>query len=255
LTAATKPEVRKACPALEVRGLTVKYGRHLAIEEIEFVIEPGELVALVGPNGAGKSTLLHAILGAIPWTGQIALHGRTCQGRFGRSRAGFVPQQAEADRHFPINVFQVVASGRRAFLRPGQRLRAQDRQCVTRSLARVGLDGFEDRPMETLSGGQYQRVMIARALAQDADVMLLDEPLANVDRPTGQAILDLLSLLARESCAVLISTHDLPLVRKAFKRCIAINGRLVRDGEPADVLSEGGLEALFSQESSLAVDA
>lgn len=240
------------CPALDVRDLSVRYGDHLAITDVEFVLQPGELVALVGPNGAGKSTLLHAILGVVPWRGQIALHGRTCQGRFGRSRAGFVPQHSDADRQFPINVFQVVASGRRVFMGPGRRLRLEDRQSVARSLARVGLDGFENRPMETLSGGQYQRVMIARALAQDADVMLLDEPLANVDRPTGEAILQLLEVLAGEGCAVLISTHDFSLVRRRFERCIAINRRLVRDGAPNCVLDEQGLEAMFTSGSGQA---
>jgi ABC-type Mn2+/Zn2+ transport system ATPase subunit len=217
---------------LTARGVGVRYGSTVALEGVSVSLDPGELVALVGPNGAGKSSLLRAVLGLVPCTGEVVL-----------GDVAFVPQRQDVDLDFPITVEQVVAAGRRPFRR--WRPRREDRQAVARALARVGLDGLERRGLGSLSGGQAQRVFIARALAQEAGVLLLDEPLTGVDAATTQSLLELFARLAGDGAALLVSTHDLELVRRAFARCIALNRRVVGDGDPGDVLGPAGLERLF----------
>lgn len=225
--------------ALELRGVTVRYGRHVAVEDASFSIAQGELVALVGPNGAGKSTLFRAALGRLPAEGTIVVHETRRHG------AAFVPQRPEVELDFPITVGQAVATGRRAVrgFRPWND--GHDRRAVARCLSRVGLDGLERRPIGALSGGQLQRVLIARALAQEPSVMLLDEPLSGVDAGMTVALVDLLRRLADEGTAIMVSTHDLALVRERFDRCIAINRRVVGDGPPGEVLDARGLERFF----------
>jgi ABC-type Mn2+/Zn2+ transport system ATPase subunit len=215
-----------------VHRVGVRYGSTVALQGVSLALDPGELVALVGPNGAGKSSLLHAVLGLVPCIGEVVL-----------GDVAFVPQRQDVDLDFPITVEQVVAAGRRPFRR--RRHRAADRQAVTRALARVGLDGLERRSLASLSGGQAQRVFIARALAQEAGVLLLDEPLTGVDAATTQSLLELFARLAGDGAALLVSTHDLELVRRAFARCVALNRRIVGDGHPREVLGPAGLERLF----------
>jgi ABC-type Mn2+/Zn2+ transport system ATPase subunit len=226
-------------PALSLDGVTVRYGRTVAVEGASLVVEQGELVALVGPNGAGKSTLFRAALGLVPYEGRIVVHQTRRRG------IAFVPQRLDVDLDFPITVGQVVATGRRAVV--GGLLRAAARQgpAVARCLSRVGLDGMERRPLGSLSGGQVQRVLIARALAQEPSVLLLDEPLAGVDPMVTGSLVDLFVRLADEGAAIVVSTHDLALVRERFARCVAINRTIVGDGDPAAVLAPAGLERFF----------
>ena len=228
-------------PALEVCDLGVRYGPTVAVEHVSLHLDPGELVALVGPNGAGKSSLLRAVMGLVDHSGTATVHTR----RAGTRGVAFVPQRADVDLQFPITVEQVVADGRRPFRAPWRRLRGEDRAAVRRALSTVGLDGLERRPLSQLSGGQTQRAFIARALAQEADLLLLDEPLAGVDAPTADALVNLLQTLASSGRSIVLSTHDLVQVRRRFTRCLLLNRRLVADGAPADVLGPDQLEALF----------
>jgi ABC-type Mn2+/Zn2+ transport system ATPase subunit len=223
-------------PALQVRGLGVRYGGVEALRDVDLSVDAGELVALVGPNGAGKTSLLRAVLGLVPASGRVVVHARRC---------AFVPQRQDVDLDFPITAEQVALAGRRPFRRLWARPGADDRRAARRALARVGLDGFERRTLAELSGGQLQRTFLARALAQEADVLLLDEPLAGVDATTSGALLDLFERLARDGAALLVSTHDLPVVRRRFARCVALRGRVVGDGPPGAVLSPDGLERLY----------
>ncbi|MEW6583048.1 MAG: ATP-binding cassette domain-containing protein [Actinomycetota bacterium] len=224
-----------AAPAIAVAGLTARHGRSVAVEDATFTVASGELVALVGPNGAGKSTLLRSLLGVHRHDGTARLTGHP----------GFVPQRAAVDPDFPITVEQVALSGRRRFRRAWRRPSPADRLAAARAVARVGLDGLERRTLGELSGGQAQRALLARALAAEADVLLLDEPLAGVDRATTDSLCDLLHDLAGDGAAVVVATHDLDLVRRRFPRCLALNRRVVSDGPPAPVLGAAGLEALF----------
>jgi ABC-type Mn2+/Zn2+ transport system ATPase subunit len=219
----------------------VRYGPTVAVEHVSVHLDPGELVALVGPNGAGKSSLLRAVMGLVDHSGTATVHTR----RTGTRGVAFVPQHADVDLQFPITVEQVVADGRRPFRAPWRPLRRDDRAAVQRALSTVGLDGLERRPISQLSGGQTQRAFIARALAQEADLLLLDEPLSGVDVPTASALIELLEGLAANGRSILLSTHDLAQVRERFERCLVLNRRLVADGPPADVLSPDQLEALF----------
>jgi ABC-type Mn2+/Zn2+ transport system ATPase subunit len=226
-------------PALAADGVSVAYGGRPALEDVSFALQPGELVALVGPNGAGKTSLFKAALGLVPHRGEIIVHGRK------RHALAYVPQRLDVELDFPITTGQVVADGRRPYRRAWRGLGTADRQAVARALSRVGLDGLERRAVGELSGGQLQRALVARALAQEADVLLLDEPLAGVDASACEALVDLFEQLAAAGTALLVSTHDLALVRRRFARCIAVNRRLVGDGAPDDVLAPEELEHFF----------
>jgi ABC-type Mn2+/Zn2+ transport system ATPase subunit len=233
-------------PTLQTRALGVRYGSRPALDSVDLCVEPGEMVALVGPNGAGKSSLLHAVVGLIPFSGEIVVHGRTARRRHDRAGVAFVAQRLAAEPDFPITAEQVVMAGRRRFRGLLGTRRDTDRATVARALHRVGLDGLGRRGLGELSGGQLQRVLLARAIAQEADLILLDEPLTGVDRPSAELILDLLGGLARDGAAVVVSTHDLDLVRRVFPRCVALAGRVVGDGPPHAVLAPEGLEVFFT---------
>jgi ABC-type Mn2+/Zn2+ transport system ATPase subunit len=219
-------------PALEVRDLSVRYDGHTAVQQVTTHVHPGEVVALVGPNGAGKSSLLRAVMGLVPREGRVLVHAR----RAGSTGIAFVPQRADVDLQFPVTVEQIVADGRRPFRSTWRRQRPEDRAAVRRALSTVGLDGLERRTLGELSGGQVQRAFIARALAQDADLLLLDEPLGGIDAPTADALVDLLHTLATTGRAIVATTHDLALVHRRFARCLLLNRRLLADGAPREVL-------------------
>jgi len=232
-------------PAVQATGVGVRYGSTVALEDVALTIDAGELVALVGPNGAGKSSLLRALLGLVAHDGQVVLHGHAC-GRQRRTNVAFVPQRQHVDLGFPITVGQLAATGRRPFVGLGRRARPADRHAVARALARVGLDGLERRPIGTLSGGQLQRAFLARALAQEADVLLLDEPLAGLDAAAGDALVSLLEELCAAGAAALVAVHDLALVRARFARVVALQRTVVGDGPPAGVLGPAGLERMLA---------
>lgn len=222
--------------ALAFRNLTLAYDGHPAVHHLDGAVERGGLLAVVGPNGAGKSTLLKAIVGLIrPAGGKIDLGG------LDRREIAYLPQAAEIDRAFPINVFDLVAMGlwRRTGLFGG--VSKADRQRIHDAIAGVGLSGFEDRPIGTLSGGQMQRALFARLLLQDSPVILLDEPFTAIDARTTE---DLLALVARwhgEKRTILAVLHDFELVRRWFPSTLLLAREPVAWGETDDVLSAGNL--------------
>ncbi|MFT4034021.1 MAG: ABC transporter ATP-binding protein [Patulibacter sp.] len=224
-------------PALQWRDVTVRYGHGApAVANVTLSIEPGELVAMVGPNGAGKTSLMRAAAGLVARDGEIVIPGRA------RHDLAYVPQRRDIEHDFPITVGEVVAQGRRPHLRLAQRLRAADRSVIAWALEIVELRGLERAPLGTLSGGQLQRAMLARALAQEASVLLLDEPFNGVDGATVNSLIALLRRQAEAGTAIVVSTHDLALVRHHFQRCVLIDRRLVADGAPAAVLGGAALE-------------
>jgi ABC-type Mn2+/Zn2+ transport system ATPase subunit len=232
-------------PAVEVEGIGVRYGAVQALAGVTFAVPRGALVAVVGPNGAGKSSLFRAIGGLIAHDGRVAIGGRLCEAREDRMAAALIPQRSGIDPAFPITAREVVLLGRRRFLRMGRRPRTEDRAAAMAAMADVGVADLADRPIGALSGGQLQRVLLARAIAQEADVMLLDEALSGVDAPATEGLLTLFGRLAARGTTLLISTHDLALARRRFDRCLALNGRLVGDGPPALALTEAAVEATF----------
>lgn len=231
-------------PVLRAVELQVAYDDLEALAPSTFTVNTGELIAVVGPNGAGKSTLFKALAGFIDHRGDVVIHGETCH-HLERQAIAYIPQQTEVDLRFPATVADVVMSGRRRFHKGRFRIDEADRTKVASCLFDVDLVGMEDRSLATLSGGQVQRVLLARALAQEADVLLLDEALSGVDVRHVDDLIALFHELCARGTSILVSTHDLGLVRSRFERCIAINGRIVGDGSPARELADDHLEELF----------
>lgn len=232
--------------AVAVRDLGVRYGAAVALAGVSFRLRPGELVALVGPNGAGKSSLLRAMAGLVPSSGEVVV-GAAATRRARRGSIAYLPQRSAIDPMFPITVGELVLSGRRPFLAPWRRPAGTDRAAVVAALDEVGLARRAGDGIGTLSGGQLQRALVARALAQEASVLLLDEPLVGVDVANVDELVGLLGRLAAAGRTIVVSTHDLGVTRRWFGRCLAVNRMLVGDGRPADVLAPGAIELLFGR--------
>ena len=222
-------------PALETRRLTVSYGGRPVLWDVDAQFPAGALSAVVGPNGAGKSTLLKAALGLIPTdAGQALVDGRPLADA--RDRIAYVPQRDEVDWDFPITVREVVEMGRYAQAGWFRRVRRSEAALVAECLERVGMTGYGDRQIGQLSGGQRQRVFIARALAQQAPLMVMDEPFAGVDARTEASLLELLGELRDEGRAVVVVHHDLQTVRATFDWALLLNVRAIAAGPVAEVL-------------------
>src|ERR1700704_2539360 len=218
--------------ALQFRDLTLGYDRHPAVHHLDGAIETGALVAVVGPNGAGKSTLFKGIVGLIK-----PLAGRIEPGCLPGKNIASLPQAAEIDRTFPINVYDVVTMGlwRRTGLFGGLDRGARNR--IQRAFAAVGLTGFEDRPIATLSGGQMQRMLFARLLLQDARVIVLDEPFNAIDTKTCDDLIDLVRRWHGEKRTVLAALHDLALVKEHFPDTLLLARQAVAWGPTREVLT------------------
>ena len=224
--------------AIQTRGVTVRYGERVVLDDVTLRIPAGELVAVVGPNGAGKSTLFRALVGLAPLTaGEIDLFGQPVADR-APSEVSYVAQRGEVDWRFPVRVEDVVLMGRYPHLRWGQRPSAADKALAADALARVGMADLAQRQIGQLSGGQQQRVFLARALAQQARLLLLDEPFSGLDTVAERVIFDLLAELQRAGVTTLVATHDLNTVAAHFSHVVALNHRVLGDGAPEDVMTE-----------------
>lgn len=223
--------------SLTVDDLSAGYrGSQFAISHITFQLGVGERVALIGPNGAGKSTLFKALVGMISHqTGFISLHGEDC--RTSHKLFGYVPQQEAIDWSFPVTVEDVVMMGRVKKIGWFKLPNKQDRQFVQHALEQVGMSDFIHRQIGQLSGGQRRRVFIARALAQETDVLLLDEPFNGIDVTAEAEILATLESLQSKGITMLVATHDLPLAQTRFDRVLVINRTLIADGTPQDIFT------------------
>ncbi|MBN2388530.1 MAG: metal ABC transporter ATP-binding protein [Anaerolineales bacterium] len=221
-------------PVLDVRGLNVRYDGRSALEEITFHLHAGERVAVVGPNGAGKSTLFKVVAGVLtPDRGEVRVYG---SGPGGHVCIGYVPQRSQVDWHFPVSVADVVMMGRIAKLGWLGWPRKRDWELVRGALATVGMSALFGRQIGELSGGQQQRMFIARALAQEAELMLMDEPLTGLDTPSQEALLALLGELQRKGVTVMVATHDLQQAAVYFDRVMLLNRRIVAFGPAGQVL-------------------
>ncbi|MFQ3679933.1 MAG: metal ABC transporter ATP-binding protein [Pseudanabaenaceae cyanobacterium] len=226
---------------LTIQDLTVGYGATPVLAGVNLSLEGG-LVGIVGPNGAGKSTLLRALVGLIPATGTVRYRGKPLRGQ-----VGWVPQRSRVDWTFPATALDVVLMGRirpRSWLQP---LTGIDRRRAQAALARVGLAELGDRPIGRLSGGQQQRVFLARALANDPEVLLLDEPLAGVDRPTEETVWSVLRELAAAGKTLLMVHHDVGMARTVFDRVLLLNRQVVAWGPPDRVLTAANLQRAYGQ--------
>jgi ABC-type Mn2+/Zn2+ transport system ATPase subunit len=233
---------------LTVRHLTVSYGGRPALRDVSFTVQGGERVAIVGPNGAGKSTLLKAIVGLTPVdAGAITVDGSAAVNA--RSLIAYLAQSSGVDPHFPATVWDVVATGRWPRIGPVKRFRTRDRAAVWRALDQVGLVDFAAVPIAELSGGQRQRMLVARALCQQAALLLLDEPYVGIDGATERLLVRVLADVAADGVAVVVVHHDLATLSARYPRMILLNRRLVADGAPTEVLRGSGLASVYQNTS------
>jgi manganese/iron transport system ATP-binding protein len=220
---------------VEAHNLTVHYAESVALQDVTFRIEAGMRVAVVGPNGAGKSTLFKAIAGILaPSSGSVNVFGHEPDSHI---CIAYLPQRSQVDWRFPASVRDVVMMGRTRqigfFRNPG----ARDHQKVNDALGLVDMLHFAERQISELSGGQQQRMFIARALAQEAELVLMDEPLNNLDAPSQAAILQILDELRQRNVTVMIALHDLKLAAEHFPQALLLNRHLYGFGAPADLFA------------------
>lgn len=229
---------------LAIAGLTVSYGEKPVLFSIDFVVPPGSMVAVVGPNGAGKSTLIKAALGIVARvSGDVTWFGKPYSRV--RDRIAYVPQRASVDWDFPATVLDVVMMG---LYREIGLFRFAGREHRLKALAcleRVGMSGFADRQIGQLSGGQRQRVFLARALAQDADLYVMDEPFTGVDAATERAIVAVLKELNGAGKTILCVHHDLTTVADYFDHVLLLNVRKIASGSVASVFTAENLQATY----------
>lgn len=235
---------------LEATGLRVTYrgAKQPALDEVSFTVSAGEFVAVAGPNGSGKTTLLRALLGLVPATaGQVILDGRPLDSWSRRALAetiGALPQREEPA--FPLTIEEAVLMGRWSRLGPVAAAGPADRAAIADALARCDLAGFERRGIDTLSGGEWQRARLARALVASPRLLLLDEPTAALDMGHEMELFELLRSLVRDGLGVLVITHDLNLAARYAGRMVLMHhGRVVASGTPSEVLREELLSETF----------
>ncbi len=248
----TKSQVEEHPPTspLAIHDMTVAYHRKPVIWDIDYNAPAGKLIAVIGPNGAGKSTLMNAALDLTPKvSGEVRFFGEPYAKQ--RHRVGYVPQRESVDWDFPINALGVAAMGLYAKIGWFSRVSGKHRKLALESMARVGMADFADRQISQLSGGQQQRVFLARALAQDADLYLMDEPLAGVDAATERAIIEILRQLRAEGKTAIVVHHDLQTVPDYFDEVILLNMRLVASGPTATAFTAENLRKTYGGKLAL----
>lgn len=231
-------------PILDIHDMTVAYDRRPVLWNIDYTIDQPGLTAIVGPNGAGKSTMIRAVMGLVPVvSGEVTAWGRPATSQL--DRISYVPQRGSVDWDFPISVFETVLMGTYGelgwFRRPGRRHRELASEC----LERVGMQDFAKRQIGRLSGGQQQRVFLARALAQQADLYFMDEPMAGVDAATERIVFDLLKSLSEEGKTIVVVHHDLRTVAEYFDNVVLLNVRVVVSGPVETTFTSENLQATY----------
>jgi len=226
-------------PILDVRKISARYNGRFALENVSFHLHVGERIAVVGPNGAGKSTLFKVVAGVMPpVSGEVNIYGSTPRGHV---CIAYIPQRSQVDWDFPVNVADVVMMGRIAKLGLLGWPKKRDWKLVHEALETVNLTDLANRQIGELSGGQQQRMFIARALAQEAELMLMDEPLSGLDTPSQESILSLLDELKRQNVTVMVATHDLEQAAQYFDRIMLLNHHLIGLGTADIVLTTENL--------------
>ncbi len=222
---------------IEISGVSVRYRDIVALEDVTLTVAPGRVTALIGMNGSGKSTLFKSIAGLVrPASGRVTVAGQTPAAARRQGLIGYVPQSEDVDWTFPVSVRDVVMMGRYGRLGPTRRPRAEDHRAVDAALERVELIDLADRQIGRLSGGQRKRAFVARGIAQDAGVLLLDEPFAGVDKKSEATIVRLLRELAADGRTVLVSTHDLHALPSLADEAVLLLRRVVFQGAVDEAL-------------------
>ena len=223
--------------AIEIKNLTVAYGENIALEDLNLDIEVGSLMALVGPNGAGKSTLIKTILKFLKQiTGEIKINAKTL---------AYVPQRNSVDWDFPTTLFDVVEMGCYGRVGLFKRVSKEEKHKVLKAIEQVGMLEFKDRQISELSGGQQQRAFIARALVQEADIYLMDEPFQGVDSTTEKSIVEILKQLKAEGKTIIVVHHDLQTVPAYFESVALINKAVIVSGKVNEVFTQENIDVTY----------
>ena len=223
--------------AIEIKNLTVAYGENIALEDFNLDVEIGSLMALVGPNGAGKSTLIKTILKFLKQiTGEIKINGKSL---------AYVPQRNSVDWDFPTTLFDVVEMGCYGRVGLFKRVNKEEKVKVLKAIEQVGMLEFKDRQISELSGGQQQRTFIARALVQEADIYLMDEPFQGVDSTTEKSIVNILKKLKSEGKTLIIVHHDLQTVPTYFESVTFINKTVIASGKVKEVFTQENIDKTY----------
>ena len=223
--------------AIEIRNLTVAYGENIALENLNLDVEAGSLMALVGPNGAGKSTLIKTILKFLKQiTGEIKINGKSL---------AYVPQRNTVDWDFPTTLFDVVEMGCYGRVGLFKRVNKEEKKKVLKAIEQIDMSEFKDRQISELSGGQQQRAFIARALVQEADIYLMDEPFQGVDSTTEKSIVDILKKLKSEGKTLLVVHHDLQTVPTYFESVTFINKTVIASGKVKEVFTQENIDKTY----------
>jgi len=232
--------------SIEVKDLVVRYGDVVALDGVTLSLPPGQVTGLIGMNGSGKSTLFKAIMGMVrPDHGSVLLDGVSPTLARKRGLVGYVPQSEDVDWEFPVSVRDVVMMGRYGHLGLTRRPRALDRAAVAEALERVELTDYADRQIGQLSGGQKKRAFVARGLAQDAQILLLDEPFAGVDKRSEATIVRLLKEVAADGRTILVSTHDLHALPRLADEAVLLLRKVLFQGSVQDALRPESLALTF----------
>ncbi|WP_046468298.1 metal ABC transporter ATP-binding protein [Allosalinactinospora lopnorensis] len=237
-------------PALLTENITVRYNDVLALEDVSLTVAPGRICGLLGTNGSGKSTLFKAILGLVPAElGRVRLRGRPPAAARRKGIVGYVPQSEQVDWAFPIRVIDVVMMGRYGHMGITRRPRRADHEAVAAALERTDLTGLAHRQIGALSGGQRKRAFVARGIAQGADVFLLDEPFAGVDKRSEATIIEVLRAMRDDGHTLLVATHDLAGVPQFCDEAVLLQRRVIAHGAPDEVLAPDRLFEAFGIEA------
>ncbi|HDZ84214.1 MAG TPA: metal ABC transporter ATP-binding protein [Nitrospirae bacterium] len=234
--------------AITVEGLCVKANNRHLVENISFSIEEGSIVAIIGPNGAGKTTLIRAVLGLIPYeTGSVLMFGKPFKHNNSHVRVGYVPQKIEFDRTFPLTVLELL----RFTVPPFYSLPFRDRsgeEHINSLLKTVGMQDLINRSIGSLSGGELQRVMIAKAIVNDPHILFLDEPASGVDIEGQERFYDLVRRLNKENgLTVILISHDLNIVYRFADNVLCMNRRLICTGKPAEALTDEVIKSVYGE--------
>lgn len=232
--------------AIEIKNVSVRYHEKTVLRDATAVVPTGSICGLVGMNGAGKSTLFKAIMNAVPLLkGSVRLHGLTVKAAQKKGAVAYVPQTEAVDWDFPVSVRDVIMMGRYGFMSVFRLSGKKDREAVEEALQRVHLSDFADRQVGQLSGGQRKRVFVARALAQGASILLLDEPFAGVDAKTEASLVELLRELQKQGVTILIAAHDLATIGSYCDHIILLKGTVVAAGPTKKVFTPENIATTY----------
>ena len=231
--------------ALTVNNISIAYQQNKVVHDLNFAAPTGSLLAIVGPNGSGKTSLLKAIMGLmIPTKGEILIFDKPCTTQ--RKKIAYIPQRSSVDWNFPATSLDIVLMGSYGKLSFGQPPGYQEKQCALQALAQVNMTAFADTPISQLSGGQQQRLFIARALVQDAEIYLLDEPFVGVDIVTETIVFNLFKQLQKANKTIIVVHHDLLTVKKYFDTVLLMNKTAIAFGPTATTMTSDSITKAFT---------